>query len=63
LPFNGCHLRDLLDHLIDLAKFEEKQPEMTNDLLLRACESYFVQIEDDSSESFTSSAGVADLLK
>ena len=63
LPFNGCHPRDLLDHLIDLAKFEEKQPEMTTDLLLRACESYFVQIEDDSSESFASSAGVADILK
>ncbi len=63
LPFNGCHPRDLLDHLIDLAKFEEKTPEMTEDLLMRACESYFVQIEDDSSEAFASSAGVADLLK
>jgi uncharacterized protein YggL (DUF469 family) len=63
LPFNGCHPRDLLDHLIDLAKFEEKTPEMTEDLLMRACESYFVQIQDDGSESFTSSAGVADLLK
>lgn len=63
LPFNGCHPRDLLDHLIDLAKFEEKAPEMTEDLLMRACESYFVQIEDESSEAFASSAGVADLLK
>ncbi|MFC1491386.1 ATP-binding protein, partial [Nitrospinota bacterium] len=62
LPFNGCHPRDLLDHLIDLAKFEEKTPEMTQDLLMRACESYFVQIEDDS-DTFASSAGVADLLK
>ena len=63
LSFNGCHPRDLLDRPIDLAKFDEKVPEMTEDLLMRACESYFVQIEDDSSESFTSSAGVADLLK
>jgi len=63
LPFNGCHPRDLLDHLIDLAKFEEKTPEMTEDLLMRACESYFVQIQDEGSEAFTSSADVADLLK
>ena len=62
LPFNGCHPRDLLDHLIDLAKFEEKSPEMTQDLLLRACESYFVQIEDDDS-NFATSASVSDQLK
>ncbi len=62
LPFNGCHPRDLLDHLIDLAKFEEKSPEMTQDLLLRACESYFVKIEDNDA-SFATSAGVSEHLK
>jgi len=30
---------------------------------MRACESYFVQIQDEGSEAFTSSADVADLLK
>lgn len=61
-PFTACHPRDLLDHLIDLAKFEEKKPEMTKDLLLRACESYFVGFEEADS-AFATSAGVADLLK
>ncbi len=62
LPFNGCHPRDLLDHLADLAKYEEKSPEMNKDLLMRACESYFVAIQEDEG-AFTTSAGVADLLK
>jgi hypothetical protein len=61
-PFTACHPRDLLDHLTDLAKFEGRKPEMTKDLLLRACESYFVGFEEDDSR-FATSAGVADLLK
>ena len=61
LPFNGCHPRDLLDHLIDLAKFEEKTPEMSYDMLKRACDSYFVHIEDQD-ENFVTSAGISDRL-
>lgn len=62
LPFNGCHPRDLLDHLIDLAKFEEKPPEMSPDLLMRACESYFVQLEDEDA-NFAASVRVSEHLK
>jgi uncharacterized protein YggL (DUF469 family) len=61
LPFNGCHPRDLLDHLIDLAKFEEKPPAMSYDMLKHACESYFVKIEDKD-ENFVTSAGISDRL-
>ncbi len=42
IPFTGCHPRDLMDHIVDLAKFADEPPAMTKDLLLRACESYFV---------------------
>ncbi|MDA1001345.1 MAG: hypothetical protein O2807_12630 [bacterium] len=60
LPFNGCHPRDLLDHLADLAKFEEIKPEMTKNLLMRAVEGYFVNIVD---EGYSTPAGVEDALK
>ncbi|MEE9241217.1 MAG: hypothetical protein V3U53_08535 [bacterium] len=62
LPFTGCHPRDLMDHLIDLAKFEEKSPEMSYDLLIRACESYFVQIVDGDGD-FATTAGVSEQPK
>lgn len=61
LPFNGCHARDLLDHVSDLAKFEGKKPEMTKELLMRAVEGYFVNIVDE--KSYATPAGVEDALK
>jgi len=42
IAFNACHPRDLIDHVIDLARFFEKTPEMTYDTIDHACENYFV---------------------
>jgi SpoVK/Ycf46/Vps4 family AAA+-type ATPase len=42
IAFNACHPRDLIDHVIDLARFFEKTPEMTHDTIDHACENYFV---------------------
>jgi predicted ATPase with chaperone activity len=39
----GCHPRDLLAHVGDIAKYRELTPELTIDLMARACESYFLQ--------------------
>lgn len=45
IPPRGCHPRDLLDHLIDTARFMEIEPELNKDLLDRACHSYFLNLE------------------
>jgi predicted ATPase with chaperone activity len=39
----GCHPRDLLAHVTDIAKYREIQPELTADLVDRACRSYFLE--------------------
>ena len=38
----ACHPRDLLDHLLDISRFLELEPRLTEDLLDRACQSYFL---------------------
>lgn len=42
----SCQPRDLLDHVGDIARFLDVPPAMTDDLLNRACLSYFVKMED-----------------
>lgn len=39
----GCHPRDLLDHLCDIALFLEVEATLSADLLDRACRSYFLE--------------------
>ena len=43
IPLNSCHPRDLVDHILDLARFYEKTPEMTRKTIDHACENYFVE--------------------
>jgi predicted ATPase with chaperone activity len=38
----GCHPRDVLDHLTDIAKYLEREPTLSPDLLRRAGRSYFL---------------------
>ena len=42
----SCHPRDLLDHLCDSARYLGEKPELTVDLLDRACKSYFLDMPD-----------------
>jgi len=39
-----CHPRDLLDQVMDEAKYRGVQPQMSKELLDRACEAYFVKM-------------------
>jgi predicted ATPase with chaperone activity len=39
----GCHPRDLLAHVEDIAKYREVTPELTIEMIDRACQSYFLQ--------------------
>jgi hypothetical protein len=41
----GCHPRDILDHVVDIARFHQVAPEATVAMVDRACRSYFL---DDS---------------
>jgi predicted ATPase with chaperone activity len=40
----SCHPRDLCDQILDEAKYRGMDPEMSRDLLDRACEAYFVRL-------------------
>jgi predicted ATPase with chaperone activity len=40
----ACHPRDLCDQVLDEAKYRGTEPEMSRELLDRACEAYFVQL-------------------
>jgi hypothetical protein len=42
-PFCACHPRDLVENLIDRARFLEKQPELTSQELDYVCQTYFVK--------------------
>ena len=40
----ACHPRDVLDHLLDFARFQDVPSVLTPDLLDRACNTYFVDL-------------------
>jgi SpoVK/Ycf46/Vps4 family AAA+-type ATPase len=42
MNFSGCHPRDLIGHITDMARFFDQQPTMTRDTIDQACENYFV---------------------
>jgi predicted ATPase with chaperone activity len=42
IPPRGCHPRDLIAHVQDIAKYREMEPQLTQDLLEGACRSYFL---------------------
>jgi hypothetical protein len=42
LPPRGCHPRDLISHVGDIAKYLEIKPELTPELIQSACRSYFL---------------------
>jgi predicted ATPase with chaperone activity len=41
-PFRSVHPRDILDQLIDIARYLGRPPQLTAELIDRACDSYFV---------------------
>jgi predicted ATPase with chaperone activity len=44
VEMRACHPRDLIDQLIDIARFTRTQPTMSRELLAAACKSYFVEV-------------------
>ncbi|HEX6309316.1 MAG TPA: hypothetical protein VFZ69_14065 [Longimicrobiales bacterium] len=38
----ACHPRDIVEHVIDVARYEAAEPVLSTDFLRRACEAYFL---------------------
>jgi predicted ATPase with chaperone activity len=43
-PMRACHPRDLVDEIIDIARYKDIQPELSKELIDRACAAYFVKL-------------------
>ncbi|MDX1624440.1 MAG: ATP-binding protein [Gemmatimonadota bacterium] len=46
IPPRSCHPRDILDHLMDAARFLNVEGELSDELLDRACRSYFLDMPE-----------------
>jgi predicted ATPase with chaperone activity len=42
--FKNCHPRDILDQLMDIAKYKQLKPATTPDMIDRACSAYFADL-------------------
>ena len=43
-PLRACHPRDLLDEIVDIARFLNVPPQLSKELMDKACEAYFVEL-------------------
>jgi len=43
-PLRSCQPRDIVDEIIDIARYLNVKPELSRDLINRACEAYFVEL-------------------
>ena len=43
LQMRACHPRDLVEQVVDICRYHNRQPGITRELLDRACESYFLE--------------------
>jgi predicted ATPase with chaperone activity len=43
-PMRSCQPRDIVDELIDISRYMNVEPELSRDLIDRACEAYFVEM-------------------
>jgi hypothetical protein len=43
VPFNACHPRDIIDHVLDDSRYYNHPPRMTREDIDTAWENYFVE--------------------
>jgi predicted ATPase with chaperone activity len=43
-PMRACHPRDLLDEIVDICHYRGTTPKLTNELIDKACQAYFVEL-------------------
>jgi len=46
LQMRGCHPRDLVEHVVDMCRYQQREPAITRELLDAACASYFLEEAD-----------------
>jgi hypothetical protein len=46
LQMRACHPRDLVEQVVDMCRYQQREPAITRDLLDAACASYFVEESD-----------------
>jgi predicted ATPase with chaperone activity len=44
VPLRACHPRDIIDQLIDIARYQDRPPVLAKDLIDQACDAYFVEL-------------------
>jgi hypothetical protein len=44
IPLRACHPRDIIDQLIDIARYQNSPPTLSKNLIDQACEAYFVEL-------------------
>jgi hypothetical protein len=53
MSMRACHPRDLIDQVVDLCRYQNRDPKITRELLDTACQSYFLQGEGGSQPAST----------
>jgi predicted ATPase with chaperone activity len=43
-PLRACHPRDLVDEIVDIARYRNIRPQLTKEFIDRACRAYFVEL-------------------
>src|SRR4029079_14466201 len=46
LQMRACHPRDLVEQVVDMCRYQQKDPVITRDLLDAACAGYFLEESD-----------------
>ena len=54
IEMRGCHPRDLIDQVVNLCRYQNREPEITTELLDVACLSYFIADTESTSQETTS---------
>jgi hypothetical protein len=42
----ACHPRDLIEHVVDMCRYQSREPVITRELLDAACGAYFLEEQD-----------------
>jgi predicted ATPase with chaperone activity len=57
--FKGCHPRDIMELVVDICLYHGESPAFTRQHLDAACNSYFVDMQDDAAKSRATFGGLA----
>ena len=57
VQLRACHPRDLVEHMMDICRYQDRAPVITRELVDAACQSYF--LEEESSQAGEAHEGVA----